>query len=56
MTAHGVHVRDVLTIEDVDRDGGLGFAGDHAAVVPGVPGTGSFHDESTDNHENLLAR
>lgn len=48
--------KDVLTVEDVDRDGGLGFAGHHAAVVPGVPRAGSLDDEGTDNHEDLLAR
>lgn len=51
-----VHVKDVLTIENVHRDGGLGFAGYHAAVVPRVPGARSLHDESTDNHKDLLAR
>lgn len=51
-----VHVKDVLTVKNVDRDGGLGFAGHHAAIVPCVPGAGSLHYESTDNHKNLLAR
>lgn len=51
-----VHVKDVLTVKNVDRDGGLGFAGHHAAIVPCVPGAGSFHYESTDDHKDLLAR
>lgn len=51
-----VHVKDILTVKNVDRDSGLGFAGHHAAIVSCVPGAGSFHYESTDDHKNLLAR
>lgn len=51
-----MHVKDVLTVENVDRDGGLGFAGHHAAIVPCMSGAGSLHDESTDDHKDLLAR
>jgi len=51
-----VHVKDVLTVENMNRDSGLGFAGHHAAIVPCVSGTGSLHDESTDDHKDLLAR
>jgi len=51
-----VHVKDILTVENVDRDGSLGFAEHHTAIVPCVPGTGSLHDESTDDHKDLLAR
>lgn len=51
-----MHIKDILTVENVDRNGGLGFARHHAAIVPGVPRTGSLHDESTDNHEDLLTR
>lgn len=51
-----MHVKDVLTVKNVDRDGGLDFAGYHTAIVPCVPGAGSLHNESTDDHKNLLAR
>lgn len=51
-----MHVKDILTVENVDRDGGLGFTRHHATIVPGVPRAGPLHDESTDNHEDLLAR
>lgn len=54
-TAH-VCTKDILTVKNVDRDGGLGFAGYHAAIVSCVPGAGSFHYESTDDHKDLLAR